>query len=235
MTDPTSFRLDTHDLAPEFGWEVDYLSRVDEFSKDGVTILVQYSSDDAITSLTRTRPNRADEVFSADSRGNDERLRVWLTGRAAAGDTPTGRPTTTRGDTPKPGDWTRDEFIQAVDYGIDRAFLLRLLELVDDNNQLPAQGTHTRLYFGTRPGGAMFVYPFGRRHPPFKFSIKGGRLMISGCWTGFPRVKGHSGFADLAMMLDLDERGSATAVPVTGLDADDVWEVGERVSRAINA
>ncbi|TXH20012.1 MAG: hypothetical protein E6R06_22975 [Mycobacterium sp.] len=81
----------------------------------------------------------------------------------------------------------------------------------------------------------MFVYPFGRRHPPFKFSVKGGRLMISGCWNRFPQVKGHPGFADLAAMLDLDENGAETIVSVAGLDADKLWEVGENVSRAINA
>jgi hypothetical protein len=58
--------------------------------------------------------------------------------------------------------------------------------------------------------------------------------MISGCWTKFPGVKGHRGFGDLAAMLDLDEKGPERAVPVAGLDADEVWEVGERVSQAIN-
>lgn len=81
----------------------------------------------------------------------------------------------------------------------------------------------------------MFVYPFGRRHPPFKFSIRQGQLMISGCWTKFPAVKGHPGFADLAAMLALDEKGSAPDVPVSGLDAEEVWAVGERVSQAINS
>ncbi|UAK58609.1 hypothetical protein K8P01_23215 [Mycolicibacterium smegmatis] len=80
----------------------------------------------------------------------------------------------------------------------------------------------------------MFVYPFGRRHPPFKFFVKNGQLSIAGCWTGFPAVKGHRGFAALASMLDLDECGPATAVPVAGLDADEIWKVGEAVSQAIN-
>jgi hypothetical protein len=64
----------------------------------------------------------------------------------------------------------------------------------------------------------MFVYPFALRHPPFKFSIRSGRLLISGCWTKFPKVKAHQGFAELAGMLDLDERGPETAVAVAGLD-----------------
>ena len=59
--------------------------------------------------------------------------------------------------------------------------------------------------------------------------------MISGCWTTFPDVKGHPGFAELPSMLDLDEKGPPTSVPVAGLDADEVWKVGESVSRAINS
>ena len=134
----------------------------------------------------------------------------------------------------KPGDWTASDFIAAVEDPGDRAFLLRMMELIDENMQQPQKGPHEHLYFGKRPGGAMFVYPFARRHPPFKFSIRDGRLLVSGCWTKFPKVKGHPGFGELASMLDLDERGPETAVPVACLDPDEVWEVGERVSQAIN-
>ena len=134
----------------------------------------------------------------------------------------------------KPGDWTREEFIESIDDFSDRTFLLRLLELVDANDDLPSRGPAPRLFFGKRPGGAMFVYQFGRRHPPYKFSIRKGQLMIAGCWTKFPQVEGDPGFADLASMLNLDEKGSAKAVPVSGLDPDEVWEIGETVSRAIN-
>ena len=134
----------------------------------------------------------------------------------------------------KPGDWTREEFVESIEDFSDRAFLLRLLELVDANDELPSAGPAPRLFFGKRPGGAMFVYHFGRRHPPYKFSIKKGQLMIAGCWTRFPQVEGDPGFADLASMLNLDEKKSAKAVPVSGLDPDEVWAVGETVSRAIN-
>jgi len=50
----------------------------------------------------------------------------------------------------------------------------------------------------------------------------------------FVREEGDPGFADLASMLNLDEKSSAKAVPVAGLDPGDVWEVGETGSRAIN-
>lgn len=236
VAEGTAFRLDTVDIAVESGWQFEHTSRIDEFSKDGVTVTVQYSADDDITSLTRSGKRSEDEVFGFDSAGKPERLRIWLGGSVANVTRSVAQP----GNMPKhlaqkSGDWTREEFVEAVEGPDDRAFLQRLLELVDVNSQLPSKGIHVRLYFGKRPGGAMFVYPFGRRHPPFKFSIRSGQLMISGCWTGFPAVKGHSGFAALAEMLDLDESGPATAVPVAGLDADEVWQAGETVSQAINS
>lgn len=239
MTDPTSFRLDTLDLASEFGWEVDHLSRLDEFSKDGITILVQYSPDDAITSLTRIRPNRADETLSADSPGNDERLRVWLTGRALA--TATSGTGLFQGlkikfDGRATDPWAPVDFVNAVEDQCDRGFLRRVLELVQQTSRLPARGDYCHLFFGQRPRGGMFVYPFMRRFPPYKFKVDAGQLMIAGCWkSNFKGVSGHPGFAELAEMLGLDHTGSAPWTPVSGLDPDKLWEVGERVSLAINA
>lgn len=133
-----------------------------------------------------------------------------------------------------PGGWTRDEFIAAVQDPAGRGFVLRMFELIDINSQLPAQGRHSRLYFGKRPGGAVFFYPFGRRFPPFKLSVKNGELMISGCWKGNFSVTGHSGFGELASMLGQDDQGPASAVPVAGLDPDVLWKVADGVSRAIN-
>ena len=236
MADAITFRLDTADVALESGWHVESTRHTDEFNRDGVSIAVQYTPDDDISSIARWGTNREYEVFGHDSAGKHDRLRIWLAGRVPTAAKPAALPKKTYLNfSQKPGDWTRDEFIEAVEDPSDRAFLLRLLELIDANVQQPPKGPHSHLYFGKRPGGAMFVYPFARRHPPFKFSVRDGQLMISGCWTKFPKVKGHPGFADLASMLDLDEGGPETAVPVAGLDADEMWAVGETVSRAINA
>jgi len=235
VAEATTFRLDTADLAIGNGWHVESVLRTDEFSKAGVTIEVQYSADDEISSLVRSREGGADEVYGADSPGKAERLRIWLGVRKDAGvQQAVHLGKIPKHLVPKAGDWTRDEFVAAVKDPGDRAFLQRLLELVDANSGLASQELPFRLYFGRNPGGAMFVYPFGRRHPPFKFSVKDGQLLISGCWNTFEDLKGHTGFAELASMLDLDENGPATAVPVAGLDADAVWGVGETVSRAIN-
>ncbi|WP_234708172.1 hypothetical protein [Mycolicibacter arupensis] len=238
MTEPTTFRLDTLDLASVFGWDLDHLSTLDEFSKGGITILVQYSSEDAITSLTRTRPKRADEAFSAVSPGNNERLRLWLTGQALA-------PATSGTGLfqglkilfdPRDTDaWAPQEFLDAVEGQSDSAFLHRVLERLQENSRLPAMGDYCHLFFGQRPLGGMFVYPFMRRFPPYKFKVKAGQLQIAGCWKSNFKVTGHPGFAELASMLGLDHTGSAPWSPVSGLDPDELWEVGERVSRAINA
>jgi hypothetical protein len=88
VADATTFRLDTADLAIEAGWQLDSMRRFDEFSKDGVTVMVQYSGGDEIDSLTRSREGQADEVFGVDSSGKAERLRIWLGVRAVSGPIP---------------------------------------------------------------------------------------------------------------------------------------------------
>lgn len=235
MGQGTVARLDTAELAMEAEWHVHSTDHRDEFTRDGTTIVVDYNLDDTIGSAVKRHDDGRRESLDGRMDGKLELLRYWLTGRpAAATSTPTAGIKLPPHFAPKPGDWTREEFVAAVTNPRDAAFLRRLLELVDENDQLPSLGMHVRLYFGKRPGGAMFVYPFGRRHPPFKFSISQDSLMITGCWTGFPKVKGHPGFAELAALLGLSENGSATWVPVDGLDADEVWRIGERVSQAIN-
>jgi hypothetical protein len=96
-------------------------------------------------------------------------------------------------------------------------------------------GDYCHLCFGEYPRGWMFVYPFIRRFPPYKFKVDAGQLKIAGCWKNNFKVTSHPGFAELASMLGLDHTGSAPWSPVSGLDPDKLWEVGEKVSRAINA
>lgn len=252
MAEGTAFRLDTVDIAVESGWHFEHTSRTDEFSKDAVTVTVQYTADDDIISIVRSGKRPEDEVFGPASAGKQDRLRIWLTGKASVAAKPSAvgtsgpfaRPRTAAEASnpsaipshlrPKAGDWTIDEFVDAVKDSGSRAFLLRLLELAAENDQRASEHFDFRLYFGTRPGGAMFVYPFGRRCAPFKFSANSGQLMIAGGWNVLGKYKGHPGFAPLAAMLGQDERGPAKAVPVAGLDADEVWKVGEAVSRSVN-
>lgn len=235
MAEATRYRLDNADLAVESGWHLDSSGHDDIFTRGGVTIHAQYTSNDVVDDLVKTGPNGEVETADDVSIGAVDLLRLWLTGRQPDGGGSGGSLPPAECGRYKDG-WTRDEFVNAVVGANDQGFLARFFALVDANGQLPTLGGQPRLFFGTRPSGGMFVYPFGRRHPPFKFLISNdGRLMISGCWTGFPEVKGHKGFAELASLLDLDENGPATRVPVFGLDPDELWNVGERVSRAINS
>lgn len=84
VADATTLRLDTVDIAIAAGWQLASMRRIDEFSKDGVTVMVQYLADDEIDSLTRSREGRADEVYGADSSGKAGRLRIWLGLRAVS-------------------------------------------------------------------------------------------------------------------------------------------------------
>lgn len=93
MTHATVFRLDTVDIALEFGWHVASTRHTDEFNREEVTVTVQYSSDDHISTIARWRPNREEEFFPREAAGKNDWLRAWLTGRASAADKPAAQPT----------------------------------------------------------------------------------------------------------------------------------------------
>ncbi|WP_242663649.1 hypothetical protein [Mycobacterium syngnathidarum] len=232
MPEGTSTRLDTVDTAVVSGWDVDSTDESDAFIKGRIRIEVQYCGDDTIVSATKRGEHGDLDTIGNHMEAKVDHLRSWLTGRLVSTGAPVRYPEADFST--EPGGWTRQEFVAAVEDPGDRAFLRRFLELVDVNGQLQAQGTHARLTFGKRPRGAVFVYPFGRRFPPFKLSIKDGQLMIAGCWKGNFGVTGDPGFAEIASMLGQDEAARASAVPVAGLDPDELWAVGDRVSRAIN-
>lgn len=93
MTDATAFRLDTVDVALECGWQVGSMRDTDEFHREGVTVTVQYSSDDHISTIARWRPNREEEFFPQEAAGKNDRLWAWLRDRASVTDKPAARPT----------------------------------------------------------------------------------------------------------------------------------------------
>ncbi|WNG83733.1 hypothetical protein C6A86_008795 [Mycobacterium sp. ITM-2016-00316] len=228
----TGSRLDTVDIADGCGWQVESTDDTDIFSKAAVSVEIRYSVNDGIVSAVKRGPNDEVNALAESALDKVDHVRSWLTGRQLAAAQTATYPEAY--STYESGAWTRQQFIAAVEDPSDRSFLLRFFELVDANGQLRSQGTHSRLHYGKRPSGYLFVYPFGRRFPPFKLSIKDGNLMISGCWKGNFKHSGSHGFAEIASMLGQDERGPARVVPVRGLDPDDVWAVGDRVSQAVN-
>ena len=232
MAEGPSARLDTVDMADSSGWHVESTPEMDVLIKGDNRIEVRYTDDDVIDSASKHGEDGEVESLGRHTEAKVEQLRSWLTGRPVGAGAAVRYPEADF--TTEPGGWTRQEFVAAVTDSGDRAFLLKFLSRVDANAQLPSLGSHARLTFGKRPSGGLFVYPFGRRFPPFKFSVKDGQLMIAGCWKGNWKITGHPGFADIAALLGQDETGPARAVPTAGLDPDELWEVGDRVSAAVN-
>ncbi|MFV8315704.1 hypothetical protein [Mycobacterium sp. 23] len=235
LAEKTGARLDTVDIADDSGWQVDSTHEADVFTKGAVTIEVRYSADDDIENAVKRSASEDFDTIGEHTAAKFDQLRSWLTGRPYMGAPPLQPADGSQADfAAAAGGWAREEFIAAVEDPVGYAFLMRLLELIDINSRLPSDGKHARLYFGKRPGGAVFFFPYGRHFPPFKLAVRAGELLISGCWKGNFAVTGHPGFAALATLLGQDERGPASAVPVAGLDPDELWGVAEDVSRAIN-
>ncbi|MGE0219265.1 hypothetical protein [Mycolicibacterium sp.] len=203
----------------------------DVFSKSHIRIEVQYSGDDTIDSATKRGEHGDLDTVGNHMEAKVDHLRSWLTGRPVTAG-PVRYPEAD--STAEPGGWTRREFVDAVEDAGDRAFLQRFLELVDANGQRPREGSHARLTFGKKPGGALFVYPFGRRFAPFKFSVKNGQLLVAGCWRGNFKAAGHPGFGEIASLPGQNESGPAKAIPVAGTRPRRVMGRGGRVSRAID-
>lgn len=134
--------------------------------------------------------------------------------------------------------WTRDSFCEAVRNLADpndQAFATRLLELLEENTRALRLGENHPLAFEKR---GVFFRAYGLKYPPLKLAIGDeGRLYIAGCWTGFPAVTRHSGFATLAELLGLDPSGRASYVAVSDLTTtpDELWRVAEQTARLINS
>jgi hypothetical protein len=81
VAEGTAFRLDTIDVALELGWNVESTSGGEDFTKDGVTITVEYSADDDIGSIAKRGANSEYELIGQSSLAKHDVLRTWLTGR----------------------------------------------------------------------------------------------------------------------------------------------------------
>ena len=130
--------------------------------------------------------------------------------------------------------WTREKFVEAVaalENPADNEFLTQLLELVDADENCP-RGKDPLAY--EKKG--VFFRVRGLPYPPFKLAIGKGRLIIAGCWTGFPGVANDPGFTDLARLFGMERTGSASYVPVQDLNmtADQLLRVAEQTAVNIN-
>ena len=129
--------------------------------------------------------------------------------------------------------WTRDTFLDSIGSDSDRALAERLFELLDKLDTSGRPGAS--LWFGTQPGGGVFLKPFGFRYAPLQLWIhKDGRLMAFGNWNQWDSIRQHPAFADLAEFVGQDHRSTARSFPLADHDVEDLWRVVLTCATRIN-
>ena len=129
--------------------------------------------------------------------------------------------------------WTWTEFIESLASIEDRSFAEEIHTRVE---QFEKAGTHGPLWFGTKPGGGVFVHISGQRYAPFQLWRSGtGELRVFGNWTSWPHLKNDERFAGLATLLGQSHESGMKSFPVSKLDLQQFWEVAVECDRAINS
>lgn len=97
------------------------------------------------------------------------------------------------------------------------------------------RGVHELLWFGLKPYGGVFIYPYGLRYPPIQLRVNNaGQLMVFGHWTQFEAVAHHEGFAELARLLGQEHTGGSRSVSAESLPLDQLWRAVLECAEAIN-
>lgn len=129
--------------------------------------------------------------------------------------------------------WTKDSFLEAVVSDTDRATAAWLFAQAEALE--PRRGPNEPLWYGTKPGGGIFLQPYGLEYSPLQLWVnKAGQLMAYGNWAQFAATKGHPGFAELAALLGQDHRAGQRGVAASTLDRHRLWDIALRCSEAIN-
>jgi len=129
--------------------------------------------------------------------------------------------------------WTRETFLDAIASAEDR----QLAEWYFDQVEAPHErrGRSEPIWFGSRPGGGLFLHPDGLRYAPLQLGVSSaGRLVLSGNWNSWGSIAGHDGFAGLAALLGQDHHGGSRSVPADALDRTAVWDEVLRCAEAVN-
>ncbi|OYD67000.1 hypothetical protein [Rhodococcus sp. OK302] len=130
--------------------------------------------------------------------------------------------------------WTAESFLDALGSESDRALAEKLFELLEGLGD--RRGTHETLWFGNRPGGGIFLYPYGLRFAPIQLWInKAAQLMAYGTWNQYEMVRRHPGFAELAGLIGQDYQSVAKGFVVGDVDLDELWQVVLRCAVSINS
>lgn len=129
--------------------------------------------------------------------------------------------------------WTRESFLQALEADVHRPLAHALLSRTE---QLERRGTTDPIWYGSQPGGSVYLHPFGlQRGPIYLWPNSAGELLVYGTWNTWNDTAGHDGYASLARLLGQDHTsGSARGVRVVGLDFEELWSVATECALAIN-
>jgi hypothetical protein len=129
---------------------------------------------------------------------------------------------------------TVDSFLEALADPSDRALAEWLFERVTSTG--PGLTTSDLFWFGTRPGGGVYLRPFGGRYSPLQLWVNSAHaLMVYGNWNQYEAVRSHPGFAELASLLGQDHLGPQRSVPAAALPRDALWAVVSRCAQEINS
>ena len=129
--------------------------------------------------------------------------------------------------------WTKESFLDALTTDDDRERAVRLFDLLD---AVPdRRGTRDDLWFGNRPSGGIFFYPYGLRYSPIQLWInKSGTLMAYGNWNQYVAIRSHPGFSALARLVGQDHTGKSQGFAIAELDLDEFWTAVLDCARGIN-
>ncbi|MCE4165045.1 MULTISPECIES: hypothetical protein [Rhodococcus] len=192
------------------------VDRIDNDLKRLVEFLNRITRDDvAVTALQLTYARHGDIEFLMPS---------TYGGEIAAAKARSAGPTTS---------WTTESFLDALGSASDRALAEKLFDRIEGLDD--RRGTHENLWFGNRPGGGVFLYPYGLRFAPIQLWInKAARLMAYGTWNQYEVVRQHPGFAEIADLIGQDYRSTAKGFAVADTDLDELWQVVLRCAVSIN-
>lgn len=128
--------------------------------------------------------------------------------------------------------WTWESFLAALRRDEDRALAEELRARLE---RLEVRGSHDLVSYGVKPGGAVYLHPYGLRYSPFQLWVNSrGDLVVFGNWGHYAVKANHHGFAPLAEVLGQDHTGSARSVRLADLDLDELWQAALACAEAIN-
>lgn len=128
--------------------------------------------------------------------------------------------------------WTWPAFLGSLPSESDQEFAEAIRTRAEATERL---GDHERFWFGSKPGGGIFVHITGQRYAAIQlWSNRAGELRIFGNWRSWPNLRNDERFADLARLLGQTHEGGSRGRPASTLDLDELWTVALECDLAIN-